>query len=102
MMSLDPELLLPDLQDVILDDATLRQLVFDIRACARILDVRVKGGATEYASEEEPSLEHALESLAARHVLGVQVRYVHQGAIWRDTLIAVAGGTRLVRTQEPG
>ncbi|MCA9584787.1 MAG: hypothetical protein KC657_05465 [Myxococcales bacterium] len=94
---------LPDLQDAWLDAATLDELFFDIEHGSELLDVRVKAGAEARAEgRTDPwSLDEARRALAAGLVLGVQLRYVHGGRVWLDTLLRGPEGTRLVRVEAP-
>lgn len=92
---------LPSLHEAVLDDATLSDLFRDLELSARVLDVRAKGHPTRHASTEVWSLVRAREALSEGSVLGVQIRYAFGSVVWRDTLMRVAGGTRLVRIQEP-
>jgi hypothetical protein len=96
---MDDELLLPELQDALLDAPTVEQLFLDIRHASELLGVSLKGGAEARASELASSdpLAHAQEALRQGSVLGVQLRYRHRGREWWDTLLRVSGGVRLVR-----
>jgi hypothetical protein len=87
---------LPPLYESVLDDATLDALFADVGSLEDIV-VTVKGGATEHAADAPVDLPSAREALAVGRVRGVQLRYVHEGITWCDTLIRVAGGARLVR-----
>lgn len=90
---------LADLQDAVIDDATLDRLLFDLGACATVLEVRVKGAPAEHASGPVPELDRAVADLRAGRVLGVQIRYRFGGTDWCDTLLRVSGGIRIVRMQ---
>jgi hypothetical protein len=89
---------LPELQDQILDPATLGRLFTDLETSTRILEVVYKGAA-EVADAQPGSRDLAAARLALdeRRVLGVQIRYVFAGRQWWDTLLPVAGGVRLIR-----
>jgi hypothetical protein len=91
------EIAFPELQDAILDRATLSQLFCDLSALAEVMEVRVKGGATALATDEVPTLARAHEVLASGEALGVQIRYRYAGRVWLDTLLQARGGVRLVR-----
>jgi len=93
---------LPGVHTALLDAETLAALFRDLSLAARVLDVRVKGQQSRYASTEAWSLDAARTALAEGHLSGVQVRYVLGAQIWRDTLMSTPEGTRLVRIQEPG
>ncbi|TNE89026.1 MAG: hypothetical protein EP330_12565 [Deltaproteobacteria bacterium] len=92
---------LPDLQDAMLDRATLHQLVADLEQHARVLEVRTKGGQARRADAAPMDLRDALHALETGAVFGVQVRYLYEGAEWRDTLMRLPEGVRLVRMQMP-
>jgi hypothetical protein len=87
---------LEPLIDAVLDEATLDQLLFDISACAKLLEIRTKGAPTEYA-RDLADLGRAVADLRAGRILGLQLTYIHQGSEWRDTLLGGAQGIRLVR-----
>ena len=99
MTSPDPAPPLADLQDAVIDDATLDQLLFDLQSSATLLDVRVKGAATEHASGASQKLDEAVTALREGRVLGVQIRYRYGAAEWCDTLLRVPSGIRIVRMQ---
>ena len=88
---------LPDLQEAVLDDAVLSQLVADLETHATVLDVFLKGGATERTDARAVPLRDAVDALRARSVRAVQVRYRYDGDEWRDTLMGGPAGIRLVR-----
>ncbi len=92
---------LPELQDTLLDAATLGQLFGDLATHARVLDVLTKGGATERTDGKPIGLDQAQRSLLAGDVRAVQIRYLFDQVEWRDTLMRVPGGIRLVRIQTP-
>ncbi len=88
---------LADLNEAILDDATLSALVSDLHQHAEVLDVLVKGGATTRTDGKPVRLEDAVALLRAGSVRGVQVRYNWDGDEWRDTLFGTPAGVRIVR-----
>lgn len=93
------DLPLPTLQETVLDDARLDDLFADVAREAELLEIVFKGGAEAHAPEPDPRapLAAARAALRDRTVFGVQLRYVHDGVEWWDTLMLVPGGTRLVR-----
>jgi hypothetical protein len=93
----EDDLQLPALADALLDAATVDALFFDIASVADVLSVQVKGSAEAHAAEGPCSLESARDAFVARRVLGVQVRYLHDGEEWCDTILAVGDAARLVR-----
>lgn len=90
---------LPQLQDAILDMETLDQLFRDIRHCAVVEEVLLKGGPVSMASEKSVPLAEALEALRERRVVGVQLRYWYAGTNWWDTLMHTPRGIRLIRIE---
>lgn len=96
-MDSDPPL--PELHEALLDEATLDQLFFDIRHAAELIGVSFKGGLQGHAVEGngEDLLSQARRALSERSIVGVQLRYVHGGREWWDTLMCTTEGIRLVR-----
>ena len=92
---------LPPIQDLVLDEDMVDRLFTDLGLGAQILGVTVKGGAVARASGESPGSElgRLRGLLTTGQVYGLQVRYLHHGQEWWDTLMRVAGGIRLVRVR---
>jgi ferredoxin-type protein NapG len=88
---------LPQLHEAVLDAAGLRALFSDLALLAHVEEIRLKSAATALARERAPTLEAALDDLLAGRVRGVQIRYRHQDRSWCDTILAAAGGHRVVR-----
>lgn len=88
---------LPTLQESLLDDATLDALFDDIARETQVLAVLVKGASEALAEGGGVSLDAARTRLKAGAVAAVQVRYVHRGTAWTDTLLRAPGGYRVVR-----
>ncbi len=87
----------PDLHESILDEARLDALFNDIAMEAQVLSVLLKGGAEVLAEGGDVALSEALSMLKEGRVRAVQVRYVHRGQSWTDTLLRTASGYRVVR-----
>ncbi len=85
----------PVLTESFLDAATLASLFDDIEALGRILLVSVKGQGR--ANGESVALRDAYALFRERAVAGVQIRYLHEGQEWWDTLMHTPQGVRLVR-----
>lgn len=83
--------------EALLDDATTRQLFFDIEQAAELVDIVYKGPCARRADPvpTTPSLADAHRALAKGH--SVQLRYRFGGEEWWDTLIRAATGVRLIR-----
>ncbi len=92
-----PELVLPELTQGMMDRATLDAYVRDLAACADVLDVLVKGGTERRTDGAPVPLEEAVSSLMTGDVHGVQVRYRYDDTEWRDTLLWSPEGLRVVR-----
>jgi hypothetical protein len=92
---------LADLHTADLDAATLAALFDDLERHARVLDVTVKGGATTYASGAPVALRTAETLLRDGQARGVQIRYLWDGGEWRDTLLRLPTGVRVVRMRTP-
>lgn len=83
-----------------LDRAAVEQFFADLAAHAEVLAVLEKGGRAQYCEAARPTLTDAREHLLAGLVRGVQIRYQYEGRLWCDTLLAVAGGYRVVRLRD--
>ncbi|MBE7450565.1 MAG: hypothetical protein HS111_17195 [Kofleriaceae bacterium] len=94
---LDPTADLPPLSDVLLDDATVSQLFFDVGAVAELLGVAVKHPGARRAEDAPLTLDEACRALLAGTVAGVQLRYRHEREEWWDTLARTPAGIRLIR-----
>ena len=95
---------LPDVQQGLLDPATLQKLASDIEACGDLIDVSVKNGASQRAAELEGGrvdLQRLFARVASGEVRGVQVRYQFEGVVWWDTLLYGEAGVRLTRIAHP-
>ena len=95
--SADSAMELPELQDAVLDPATLTQLFHDIEHCTELLAIIPKYGKTDHVLEEVLTLTQARTQLELRQVRGIQLRYRHNGSEWWDTLMLTSAGVRLVR-----
>lgn len=92
---------LPTLHEGALDDATLDALFDDIAREAQVLAVLLKGAAESLAEGGGVPLDDARAALKRGAARGVQVRYVHRGVTWMDTVIRAPGGYRVVRMAAP-
>lgn len=90
---------LPELQDAVLDGAAVEALFADLAEHTTIGEIILKGGPTERGRVVQPSLAEAAAALASGTVRGVQIRYLHEGREWWDTLMRVGDGVRLVRIE---
>jgi len=92
---------LPELNEGLLDTATLDQLFADLAACATHIEVRLKGAAARRAHAGTTTLSDARSALLAGAVRGAQVRYLWDGQAWIDTLIRGPEGVRICRMAVP-
>lgn len=88
-----------ELYDQVLAWEMIDQLLFDIGAAAELLGVMVKGGPERHA---RGAADLTVAAAALRDgATGVQLRYLHNGQEWWDTLIPQGEAVRLVRTRIP-
>lgn len=87
---------LPDLYGGTLDEAGLEALFADLQAIPEVIaaQVRVAGRA------EGVALGRAVEMFRGGETPALQVQYRFDGGVWRDTVMRVPGGARLVRIRE--
>jgi hypothetical protein len=100
-MSAHEELPLPELQESLLDEETLERLLRDIQEFTIVDEVLLKGGPLAMTSGPSLPLPEAVALLRQGRVLGVQVRYRHEGSRWWDTLLRAPQGVRLIRIEHP-
>ncbi len=95
---MNPEL--PPIIQAQLDAATLGQLLFDIEHSAELLGVTIKPRGSRWASattaQANLTLADAYRELSTGSA-AVQLRYLHAGEEWWDTLTPHEGGWRLTR-----
>ncbi|MFT5679879.1 MAG: hypothetical protein ACI8RZ_000784 [Myxococcota bacterium] len=91
---------LPEVNQELVDAETLGALFRDIGACAKVLEVILKGAPAARAQASRPTLQEAHDLLLSGGVRGVQIRYTHEGEEWWDTLLAMRSGFRLVRIRQ--
>jgi hypothetical protein len=95
--SQDNDARLPDLNEAILDAATLERLFRDLEVCTRITEIIPKFAERQMVTEQTLSLEQARQLLLEGRARGIQIRYHYDGADWWDTLMRTPQGIRLVR-----
>ena len=88
---------LPQLQQQVLDAATLEQYQMDLAHLAEIVEVKVRSTTARRQPQPAGSLADALCQLRDGQASGVQIRYRYAGQHWLDTLLPIASGTRLIR-----
>lgn len=91
----------PSLHTGDLDPEGVRALVSDLEACAERLQVVPKAAAQRFVLPETLPLQAAAEGLLSGELRGVQLRYVHEGQEWWDTLLCVGDSKyRIVRVAQ--
>ncbi len=93
---------LPDLQQSVLDQATLDQLFIDLASLTEITEIIPKAAAAGYVPENTViTLDEARALLLAGSIRGLQIRYNYQGSQWWDTLLPASDGEgfRIVRIE---
>ena len=91
---------LPEMRPALLDTATVERLFADLAFETSVLGILVKGGASDRAREEAPTLRAAREVLLSGEAEGVQIRFVHRGVEYWDTVMRTPLGFRLVRVRK--
>ncbi|MCP5537685.1 MAG: hypothetical protein H7A51_15810 [Akkermansiaceae bacterium] len=97
-----PSAALPDLQQSLLDPATLEQLFIDLGALTEITEIIPKAAAEGYVPEHTRiTLDEAKDLLLSGSIRGLQIRYNYQGSQWWDTLLPAPHGEghRIVRIE---
>ena len=90
-----------DLYDDVIDWDTVDRIFFDVGAAAKLVSAQVKRGAARFAEPGAVDLAAARDALFAG-AAGVQLRYLHGGVEWWDTLIPTGDGrVRIVRARPP-
>lgn len=87
-----------ELYDAVIDDATLARWVEDLSAFARVDRVMEKGGATRHAGQST-DVRGSVDRLRVGEIRALQAWYRHEGSSWCDTVLAVPGGWRMVRSR---
>ena len=88
---------LPQLQQHLLDAATLEQYQVDLDRLCDIFEVKVRATSARRVPQRVATVADALGELCEGTACGVQIRYRYAGRHWLDTLLRTAGGTRLTR-----
>lgn len=91
---------LPELTQAVLDRDTLYSLFNDIACLTRVVSVTPRRAPGEQVGNAAIGLEEARDALLGGTLRGVQIRYLHDGIPWCDTLIAAPGGARIVRMRD--
>ncbi|MFO0661366.1 MAG: hypothetical protein U0165_16260 [Polyangiaceae bacterium] len=99
-MDVEQPIRLPPMQVSDIDETKLRALVDDILALGTQVEVSTKGAPLSHSHAQPTDLVSSMHRLIMGDVLGLQIRYTHEGARWCDTLMRLPEGFRLVRIKE--
>lgn len=88
---------LPEINEAILDKATLDQLFDDVSQCTHLIEVIVKHDRRSQTPDANYTLHQARQLLEDGSAMGIQLRYQYDNAQWWDTLMRTPTGTRIVR-----
>lgn len=88
---------LPQLQQQILNAATVQEYETDLAHLVEIFEMKVRSTATRRESQPAGSLADAFRELRDGNASGMQIRYRYAGQHWLDTLLPTGAGTRLTR-----
>jgi hypothetical protein len=91
---------LPEMVPAVLDAVAVERLFSELAFETSVLGILVKGGQSERARAEAPTLRTARDVLLAGEAEGVQIRFVHRGVELWDTVLRTPGGFRLVRVRK--
>jgi len=84
-----------------LDGPLFEDYFADLEELADIHAVMLKDGPEDRAEAAHVSLDQARMLLVVGSVRGVQIRYLHEGIEWIDTLVRQPQSVRLVRMEAP-
>lgn len=94
--------LMPELYISVVDAQQLMVVAADIDTCAQLLGTRLRSfDARRSGTEEQRPAADAARLLVAGKTEGVQWRYLLDGTVWLDTVMATPAGYRLVRMAQP-
>lgn len=101
---------LPDVFSADLDADELARLLGDVVGMTTVLGVTLKDGARSHVAPESETSDEPRDIVATLLAkvraglalpLGVQLRYLHQGVVFYDTLMQRGGSWRLTRFAPP-
>ena len=97
-MSDSSPLELPELTQSVLTTDDLEALFRDIAELTEVVEIIPKLGARERVDDTAAlTLDSARQGLLGGDFRGVQLRYLHEGGLWWDTLLRVPEGFSIVR-----
>jgi hypothetical protein len=92
---------LPPVHQASLAWSVVDELFDDLAALAQHVEVRLKLVGRARAEAGTTDLAGARRALVDGSAIGAQIRYVHAGQPWCDTLVREAEGLRLIRMASP-
>lgn len=87
--------------DAMLTPERLDELLADLGAHAKDLDVRVRRGTGRHSVLGKSDIGELGTLLSESSCTSVQIRYQFQGQVWCDSILRTPEGLRLVRTEMP-
>jgi hypothetical protein len=93
----EPPLALPPVHVAVLDRDGLLALISDVEAVGTLLGLTIKRGARAHGDDRAPPLHEAVQALLDGSASGLQLRYLHEGRQWWDTIMRMGDGFRVVR-----
>jgi len=86
-----------------LDPAAVERLFEDLAFETTVLGVALRFGDAEPGASDqpkEPNLRRARAAILSGEATGAQLRYVHQGVEWWDTVMRTGASFRVVRVKK--
>jgi hypothetical protein len=86
-----------------LDSAAVERLFEDLAFETTVLGVALRFGDGDPSAKErpsEPNLRQARTAILSGEATGAQLRYVHQGVEWWDTVMRTGSSFRVVRVKK--
>ncbi len=88
----------PEMRSTVVDDADVEGFFSELSLETRVIGVLIRGAAITVS--DLPTLREARDLLLSGRATGVQIRYVHLGAEWSDTIMRTGAGLRMVRVRK--
>lgn len=92
---------MPAMREGLLSRDDLMRLCEDIVDLTQVLSIQTRSGGNTNSDTADRSLSDSLMDLWEGRLQAVQIRYVHDGHEWTDTLLRVGSVVRVVRCQHP-
>jgi hypothetical protein len=92
---------LPEMTPVILDLRAVERLFTDLAFETIVLEILLRAPDSQASGGSvAPNLRVAREAILSGGASGIQLRYLHAGVEWWDTLIRTKAGFRVVRVSQ--